>query len=577
MSAIALTVSIRGRLLSSTGSPAVLFQNNEPGIFLDPNDLSTLYQDTAGTTPVTTPGQSVALALDKSKGLVLGSEALTNGSFASGSTGWDVVGADATHIATFSSGTLRYQSDTTSPQLIVQQNLVLTIGKTYLVEVVVSSWVSGSIKTDSFGGNTVLATGAGTWQFRVTATATSFQITRNSTNVDLTIDNVSVRELPGNHATQSTAGSRPLYALLPSNGVRNLANGSAQPANDGFWFSSSVTSGITVTRVATGVDTDGLPYADYSVVGTATATTFPTPYNTASRTPASTGQQYTTSCTVSLVSGTPPPANCGVRLDVRGETAPSTLTEQFTSGTAVTSGDLSVSGTFVNAATNQAAAAVVIRVGIGDTVNFTVRIKALQFELGSTRTAYQFNYSNVNIAQPPYAQVGALKFDGVDDFMVTPAIDFSGTDKMTVFAGVRKLSDAARAIVAELGNNTTGSFRIEAPGSSLNNYAVASGGSLVVGTSASGFSSPISSVISGTGNISGDSVVLRVNGTQVGSNAADQGTGNYRNDIIYIGRRGGTTLPFNGYLFSLIVRGAATSAALIAQTEQWVNQRTGAY
>ena len=45
---------------------ASLFANNEPGVWYDPSDLTTLFQDTAGTTPVTTPGQTVALMLDKS-------------------------------------------------------------------------------------------------------------------------------------------------------------------------------------------------------------------------------------------------------------------------------------------------------------------------------------------------------------------------------------------------------------------------------------------------------------------------------------------------------------------------------
>lgn len=43
-----------------------LFNNGEQGIWLDPNDLSTLYQDAAGTIPVTGAEQAVGLILDKS-------------------------------------------------------------------------------------------------------------------------------------------------------------------------------------------------------------------------------------------------------------------------------------------------------------------------------------------------------------------------------------------------------------------------------------------------------------------------------------------------------------------------------
>ena len=47
-------------------SPAVLFATGERGAWYDPSDLSTLFQDAAGTTPVTAIGQSVGKVLDKS-------------------------------------------------------------------------------------------------------------------------------------------------------------------------------------------------------------------------------------------------------------------------------------------------------------------------------------------------------------------------------------------------------------------------------------------------------------------------------------------------------------------------------
>ncbi|USI86795.1 hypothetical protein LZ086_18010 [Acinetobacter johnsonii] len=43
-----------------------LFSNGEQGFFYDPNDLSTMYQDAAGTIPVTAVGQPVGLMKDKS-------------------------------------------------------------------------------------------------------------------------------------------------------------------------------------------------------------------------------------------------------------------------------------------------------------------------------------------------------------------------------------------------------------------------------------------------------------------------------------------------------------------------------
>lgn len=43
-----------------------LFANGEQGFFYDPNDLSTMFKDAAGTTPVTAVGQPVGLIRDKS-------------------------------------------------------------------------------------------------------------------------------------------------------------------------------------------------------------------------------------------------------------------------------------------------------------------------------------------------------------------------------------------------------------------------------------------------------------------------------------------------------------------------------
>ena len=45
-----------------------LFRAGEQGFAYDFNDLTTLYQDAAGTTPVTGAGQPVGLVLDKSNG-----------------------------------------------------------------------------------------------------------------------------------------------------------------------------------------------------------------------------------------------------------------------------------------------------------------------------------------------------------------------------------------------------------------------------------------------------------------------------------------------------------------------------
>lgn len=138
----------------------------------------------------------LGLGLDKTKIKSLyGPELITNGDFSSGSTGWAVSGEDGTHIATFATNTARYQSDTTSPQLLINQNSVLEVGKNYKITIVTSAWTSGTLKTDSFGTNDTISNAAGTITITGEAVTTTWVMTRNGTDVDTTIDSVSVREV----------------------------------------------------------------------------------------------------------------------------------------------------------------------------------------------------------------------------------------------------------------------------------------------------------------------------------------------------------------------------------------------
>lgn len=180
-----------------------------------------------------------------------------------------------------------------------------------------------------------------------------------------------------------------------------------------------------------------------------------------------------------------------------------------------------------------------------------------------------------------------LTFDGVDDGLSTAAIDFTATDKMTVWAGVRKLSDVT-AVISELSaasGSNSGSFYLV---SGLDNGAAGSGNgytSTARGTAAPTsaqtaqylIAAPDTSVISATHDISGDNSTIRRNGVIGSSSGADKGTGNFGNYPLYIGRRGGTTLPFNGRMYGLIVRGAASNDAQVAHGELYINQNTGAF
>lgn len=154
-------------------------------------------------------------------------------------------------------------------------------------------------------------------------------------------------------------------------------------------------------------------------------------------------------------------------------------------------------------------------------------------------------------------------------------------DKMTVVAGVRKLSDAATGTVVELSANpdtTNGSFGMRAP-AGANSYVFRAFGTVgPVAVALTGFAAPESAVITGSGDISADSTVIRRNGAAGASLGTDLGTGNYSNSPVFIGRGfGGTTNPFNGILTFLCVINRVLTADDLALLETIANSRTGAY
>lgn len=174
-----------------------------------------------------------------------------------------------------------------------------------------------------------------------------------------------------------------------------------------------------------------------------------------------------------------------------------------------------------------------------------------------------------------------LAFDGVDDSMATAAINFTTTNNTTVWAGVRKLSDVAIGVVCEFGDNfntNNGSFALFAPfQAGQAQYVIVSKGTTNVQAFRTPFAAPHTAVLTGITDISAPSVSLRVNATTSVANTATQGTGNYGNLSLYVGRRGGASLPFTGRIYSLIIRGAASTTQQITDTETYINGKTGAY
>lgn len=186
-------------------------------------------------------------------------------------------------------------------------------------------------------------------------------------------------------------------------------------------------------------------------------------------------------------------------------------------------------------------------------------------------------YQRVNTAND-YETTGFrhyLRFDGTDDSLATPSVDFSACTDMTAWAAATKLSDAAAGVLAEGASSGPGTTAVFAPGAATPTYAGRSSGTLTAtATTASSYASPSNAVLTLLAQIATDSVTLRVNGTSAATSSADQGTGNYSNHIVYIGRRGGSTVPFNGRVYSYTQRGSTTptSEAFIAKMNRYAAQ-----
>lgn len=204
-----------------------LFSNGEQGFFYDPNDLSTMYHAAAGTIPVTASGQPVGLMLDKSKGLVLGSELVTNGDFSNGTTGWTASNVTQSIV----SGQL-FLTATGSNTQVSYQTLNTEIGKFYIVScyatssannvtknaarmrIMTASPVVSMVKSDGLKQKIQLI-------FMATSTTTNLELSVASfwawgaVGDSAYFDDVTCHKLDGNHAYQNDSARRPILRDAP--------------------------------------------------------------------------------------------------------------------------------------------------------------------------------------------------------------------------------------------------------------------------------------------------------------------------------------------------------------------------
>ena len=203
-----------------------LFSNGEQGFFYDPNDLSTMYQDAAGTVPVTAVGQPVGLMLDKSKPIT--NTSILDSTFLL-ADGW--IKSNPVISVTNVGGSLRVSKDTANPKHVYRP-FSCESGKLYRLTVKYKNHTGNNVrffvKSANGGGvNPVLSQsistfantdGEGTTFFISYADTHSVLIdSQNVVASSVDVESISITKVSDsiNHAYQTTSASRPILRDVP--------------------------------------------------------------------------------------------------------------------------------------------------------------------------------------------------------------------------------------------------------------------------------------------------------------------------------------------------------------------------
>lgn len=241
---------------------AILGANGNDYRLFDFANFERMWQESTGQTPVSANGNSSGLIVGREKQKQLSfaqvmagqPELIPNGTFSQGIAGWEAINAGSSVAA--ESGALRITSpaDGSYGGSRVVPVIVPVVGKTYRLEYEILS-INNSVRVD-FGGviGPVHSSLGKKSHIVVAVNPFSIEIVRASgTQVNVLIDNVSIKEVPAGYASQATVGMRPtiqpFYSeLIGAPELRGMGAtssvGSATPAT----YNTSTGQG-TATRV----------------------------------------------------------------------------------------------------------------------------------------------------------------------------------------------------------------------------------------------------------------------------------------------------------------------------------------
>lgn len=209
-------------LFAKYGASGFLFDKPDPSYRR--NGLALQYKTRTGITAVDAASDPVGFMLDRSQGVAVGAEKISNGGFDSASS-WTDTSTNA-GSADISGGTLTVTNggSTATDRGSREQLLTgMTVGASYVIEfdglVVPASGVFLQVSTTSHAAQQLQVQMDATFQktgnrcfFVAGSTSQLIGINAYTAGASGEFDNISVRKVSGNHARQATAAARPTLA-----------------------------------------------------------------------------------------------------------------------------------------------------------------------------------------------------------------------------------------------------------------------------------------------------------------------------------------------------------------------------
>jgi len=198
--------------------PSDVFLPGDNGFLYDFSRADALFQEATGTTPAGVD-QNVGLALDISKWggktlaqVLAAAVPVFTADFASGIAGWSAINQA---VLSNSAGKLRIEPKVgNSYGAASSPSFATVVGRSYQLSIEISPAGATNTTVRVDGADILPAAsrnGTYTAVFRALATtSTVTAIVNNASGVAASFDNISVKEIPGNHASQTTSGARPV-------------------------------------------------------------------------------------------------------------------------------------------------------------------------------------------------------------------------------------------------------------------------------------------------------------------------------------------------------------------------------